>query len=124
GSPFTLDLERKSSQNWAVKAPAEFKLDEAQAEAFVTGLANLKAERFIAPKGGAKPEHRLDVKDGALQIEISVDGEKEPYQLTVGALHANEGYYAQTNKLPGAVFLVAKDRFEKVKSKPAYFKKD
>src|SRR5262249_53982740 len=33
GSPFTLDLERKSSQNWAVKAPAEFKLDEAQAEA-------------------------------------------------------------------------------------------
>ncbi len=124
GSPFPLELERKSSQNWAVKAPADFKLDEAQAEALVTGLANLKAERFVVPKGGPKPEHRLEVKDGALQVEITLEGEKEPYLLTVGALHANEGYYAQTNKLPGAVFLVAKDRFEKVKAKPAYFKKD
>jgi hypothetical protein len=124
GSAFTLDVERKSSQDWAVKAPPGFTLDAAQAEALVASLRNLRAERFLTPKGEAKPEHKLDVKDGALQIEVTVEGEKEPYQLTVGAGHGTDGYHAQTNRLPGAVFVVAKDRFEKAKSKPAYFKKD
>jgi hypothetical protein len=123
GSPFILDLERRTSQDWAVKNP-NFVLNSAQVETFVSGLANLRAERFIGMKSGAKPEYKLDLKDGAMDIVITVEGEKDPIMLSVGGSAGADGYYAKTNKLPDEIFVVAKGAFEKAKSKPAYFKKE
>ncbi len=121
GSPITLDLERRAAQNWAVKAPAGFNLDTNQAEAFLNDLTTLKAIRFVGP---AKPEYRLEVKDGALDIAVTVEGTPEPLTLTVGGPSGTEGFYSRSNKVPGEVFLLPKERFEKVKSRPAYFRRD
>jgi hypothetical protein len=124
GARFTLDLERKGPQDWTAKAPADFHLNKAEAESFLAGhLAGLKAQRFVAFKTGAKPEFKLDPKDALLEIEISVEGEKDPYQLTIGAHSAaDKAYYAKVNKLEGDVFLLPEDRFKKVLEGPAYFK--
>ena len=123
GAPITLDLLRKSATDWQVKAPPDYKLDAAVAESFLAGLNGMKALRFVSPRGGPKPEQKFDLKDGGLQIVLTVDGEKEPITIQVGAKTA-EGWYVMCSKLPQEVFLVPLDRFEKVKSKPAYFKKD
>jgi hypothetical protein len=122
GSSFALDLERKSSQDWAVKAPPDFKVDSRKAESLLQALQNLRAEKFIAHKIEAKPEYKFEPKDGALEIVLTVEGEKDPYTLTVGGLSGSDGYYAKSNKLPDDVFVVRKEPFEQVKSKPAYFK--
>jgi hypothetical protein len=121
GVPFTLDLERKSAQDWLVKAPADFKLNVPQAESLLTSLAQLKAVRFLG-KGVPKPEQKLDLKDGALEIVLTLEGEKAPYTLTIGGPSGQEGYYARSNKLPDEIFIVPKGNFEQVKEKPAYFK--
>jgi len=123
GSPFVLELERRTSQDWAVKNP-NFVLNSAQVETFVSGLSSLRAERFIGVKSGAKPEYKLDLKDGAMDIIITVEGEKDPLMLTVGSPADPDGYYTKTNKLPNEIFVVAKASFDKAKTKPAYFKKE
>jgi hypothetical protein len=121
---FTLELEQKSPKVWTVKTPADFDLDNAQVENFANDLAGLRATRFVVRKGAAKPEHKLSATDRLLQIELTVEGEKAPLSLTVGALDAKEkGYYAQSSTLPGDVFLVAQDLFEKVLSGPKHFSK-
>ncbi len=57
----------------------------------------------------------------ALQIDITLEGEMEPLQLTVGKLDGDKGYFAITNKLKGDILLLRKDIFESIKSAPAYF---
>jgi hypothetical protein len=121
GSPVTLDLERKASQIWIVKGPSDFKLDPAKLESFVAGLTDLKAQRFIGK--GLKPEYKLDVKQGGFEISLTMDGEKEPTTLIVGAA-TGESVYAQSNKLQDEVFTLPKALFEQARTKPAYFKKD
>ena len=77
-------------------------------------------------------ETKLDLKAGALEVHITLDGEKEPLTLTIGALKMADGaskmadgYYAQSNKLAGDIFLLNEDaRIKDAKSKPAYFKKE
>src|SRR5262249_36875291 len=80
GTLFTLDLERKSATEWTVKAPAGFNLDPARAEEFLTSLSFLRAEQFLNPKTGPQPE-KMEAKDGAMTVEITVEGEKEPLTL-------------------------------------------
>ncbi len=122
GQETALDLERKGANNWSVKAPAGYKLSASQAEAFLTNLAVVRAEKFVAYKSGPKPEYKLTTAAGALQVDLTIDGEKEPTTLTIGGPDPEgKHYYAQSNKLPGDVFLVAKDRFEKYKSRPGVF---
>ena len=63
------------------------------------------------------------MKAGTLEVEVNVEKE-EPYKLTVGGLDADKkNYYARSNKLPNQFFLLSKDRFENVKSKPVHFSK-
>ena len=89
---------------------------------FLSGIANLRADKFVVHKTGPKDEHKLAVAAGALEITFTIDGEKDPVTLTVGALDPNgSSYFAQSNKLPGDVFTLPKYRFEKVKAKPGYF---
>lgn len=120
-SPVTLDLERKSNTSWVAKSPANFEVDATQAESFVGSLINLRAERFVGK--GSKPDYKLDTKDGALEIVLTIEGEKEPVTLIIGAPTASDGYYARCSKLPGEIVVLPKGSFDKVKSKPAYFKK-
>jgi hypothetical protein len=120
--PQTLDLERKGANNWSVKAPPAFKLSASQAEALLTSLGVVRAEKVIVYKTGPKPEFKLTPADGALSIDIMVDGEKEPVTLVIGAeAEGGKSYYAQSNKAPGDVFLVPKDRFDKFKANPNAF---
>ena len=78
---------------------------------------------FLPPKGPVKPEYKLDVKDGALEVVLFVDGEKEPIALTIGGPSGTDGFYARSNKVPGDVFVLPKGLFEPAKSRPAYFQK-
>ncbi len=61
------------------------------------------------------------VKNGALEIAITLEGEKEPYTLTVGGPSGSEGYHAKSNKLPGEILVLSKGNFEQVKKMLAYF---
>src|SRR5262249_53331394 len=107
GTEMVLDMERKGTNNWSMKGDNKFKLSAPQAESFLSGLTNVRADKFVVFKSGPKPEHKLTPAEGALRIEITVDGEKEPIMLTIGALDAEgKSYYAQSNKLPGDVFLL------------------
>jgi hypothetical protein len=121
GAPLTLDVEHKSAQEWIVKHPADFKLDVPKLEAFLGTLTHLRAERFLGK--GVKPEYKLDVKQGALEIALTIEGEKQPVELTLGAVTSNS-VYARSNKLPDEVFLLPKALFEQARSKPANFKKE
>lgn len=121
GTPYTLDLERKSAQDWKAKSPQDFKLNLSAAEGLLAELSQLKVVRFLG-KGVPKPEQKLTEQDGALEIVLTVEGEKEPYTLTIGGPSDHEGYYARSNKLVDEIFIVPKGHFEQMKEKPAYFK--
>jgi hypothetical protein len=121
GQETTLDLERKGANNWTVKSPSGYKLSTSQAESFLGLMSLVRADRFVSYKAGPKPEQKLTPATGALQIELTLDAEKEPVVLTIGAESEGQFYFAQTNKLPGDVFLLPKDRFEKFKSRPGVF---
>ena len=124
GQNLTRVMERTGARAWTMKEPPDFALDSNQLEIFVAGLANLRAERFVARAGGPKPEHKLGPQDPTFRIEITVEGEKEPLTLTVGGLDAKEkAYYAESTSLKGAVFLLPQERFEKVLDDPTYFSK-
>ncbi|MCS6849975.1 MAG: DUF4340 domain-containing protein [Gemmataceae bacterium] len=125
GSPFTLELERQPGMPWKVKSPKDFELNNASVDALVTTLSNLKAEKILLPRAPVQPEQKLETKDGALQIEVTLEGEKTPLTLTVGGPDADKNrWYAQSNKLPGDVFLLPKEPFDKMKAKPAHFRKE
>ena len=121
GSQFALDLERKAAQDWPVKSPPDFKLNMSVAEGLLTDLSHLKAVRFLG-KGVPKPEQKLAIPEGALEIVLTIEGEKEPYNLTIGGPSDNEGHYARSNKLVDEIFIVPKGNFEAMKKAPAYFK--
>jgi len=119
GSPFTIEAELKD-MNWTVKSPADFKLDSAKLQGLLGVLSQLKAEKFVTLKTGAKPEQELDLAKGALQIEFRLQGEKETQKLVVGKAEG-ASYFATSSRLQGDVFLVPKGIFEAMRGKPAYF---
>jgi hypothetical protein len=122
GQPQTLDLERKGENNWSVKGNPAYKLSAPQAEAFLSNLALVRAEKFIIYKTGPKPEQKLTPAEGGLLVELTVDGEKEPITLALGAeAESGKSYYATSSKAKGDVFLLPKERFEKYKAKPGTF---
>jgi hypothetical protein len=117
-STITLDLERKSAQEWVAKTPKEFAIDPAKAESFITLLSNLRAEEFTTAGSTPKPE-QFDLKAGTLEIELTLAEEKEPVKLSVGAPDVSARYYyGKSSKLPGQVFMLKKELFEKWKATP------
>ena len=123
--PVTLQLIRRGVNDWTAKEPADYKLDSAKVEEFLSQrLYLIYADKFVTHKGTPTPDQKLDTQAGALSIEITLDGEKEPYTLIVGALEKDgRTYFATSNKAPGAIFLLFKEKFEKVRSGPDYFQK-
>jgi hypothetical protein len=121
----TLELERAAGQGWTVKRPPDFSLDQSQADAFVKSLSDLAAVRFVSRNAEPKPAYQLDAKERAMLIEVTLDGEKAPLTLTVGAQDTKEkGYYAASSTLPRDVFLLPQARFEAMLTQgPKYFSK-
>src|SRR5262249_62389948 len=96
---------------------------QGRAEEFLTSLSCLRAEQFLIPKTGPQPE-KMEAKDGAMTVEITVEGEKEPLTLTLGGEAPDKrNYFARSNKVPNEAFLVAKAPFEKFRQKPVSFAK-
>lgn len=120
--PYVLDIKRaKNGTDWEAVTPKSFKLDAGKLQRFLTELSHLRAIKFVSHKKKPTPDQELDVSQGALRIDITVSGEKEPLQLTVGKLNVGVAYLAVTNKLPGDIFDVRKDVFDGPKGEPVYF---
>jgi hypothetical protein len=113
GEPRTLELERKAGGAWAAKNNAP--LDDGKLEAFLTNIAQPLALDQVA---GPKPEQGLDVKQGALEIEINLL-EGKPVTLTLGGLvnKDTKQIFAATNQSPGDVFTIDGERLLGVKEK-------
>ena len=115
----TLELERKSAKEWTAAKPAGIKINAGRAEDLVKALEHLKAEKFVDAKGA----YDLEVKQGALEIEITLDNKaKEKLTLTIGKAEGGS-FYAASNKQPGTVFLIGKGQdniLENVKKDLAY----
>jgi hypothetical protein len=110
---------------WIIKSGlADFRLDEDKVDALVRMLANLHVERFVSFKGAPKPEFKLGDKEAPLRIEVLMDDGKTKHELTIGAAQERNGYYAQSNSLPGVVFLVPFDRFAPMLGGINYFSKE
>lgn len=123
GQPTTRELERKGPGNWSLKGDDKIKISAGQAESLLNALTMVRAEKFVVHKSGPKDEQKLVVPQGALEIEIRVDGEKDPITLTIGAPDQpdNRHYHAVSNRLSGDVFLIPKGIFEAIKAKPGFF---
>jgi len=121
GSPVTLEFEKKDKTWEVVKGPPKFTLDASKLTKLLDELHDCRAQPFVDFKTGAKPKYKLDAADGALVIEITVDGEEKPITLTVGGPEGDKGYYVMSNKSDGDVFLLPRSIFDGPKSKPLYF---
>lgn len=128
GMPLVLDLERKSATEWSVKDQPDYRVDPMKAESFATSLYLLRTDRFVRNQGGPLPEHKLGDADDTLKIDLTVEGENEPFSLTLGAETKENNvdyYFATSNKAQGAVFLVFRDRFTELrKAGRGYFQKN
>jgi Domain of unknown function (DUF4340) len=124
GTPTTLEFERKDASTWTAKAPKDFNVSSDKVNRLVTGLSSERAVKFLDRKATQKEreDDGLTPEKGALVIEVTVEGEKEPFVLSVGNLEPDKAaYFATANRLGEALFTVSKDVFEKPKEKPAFF---
>ena len=123
-TPLSYTFKRtKGGSGWEVEPKDAIKLQPSRVDELLKNLSDLKAVRFVAHKAKPSADQELDVDKGALLVELTVAGEKEPRKLTltVGKLDGAFGYFAISNQLPGDLFDVRKDLFDKIKEKPAYF---
>jgi hypothetical protein len=118
-----VELERKAGGIWTYLVPPELKVDSGRAQSFVDSIRDLQATSFV-PKDSVKPEvARLDPKDGALLIEITLDGEMKPLQLTIGGLDAeNKHFFARSSQQGDDLFLLPREKFDAVKGDAEYFR--
>jgi hypothetical protein len=127
GKLLTLDLIRKSPTEWSAKDQADYTVDAAKTEAFAASLGLVRADHFIKGKGGPDPNQVLELQADALEIQVVVDGENKPFTLTIGAEEKRNNttyFFATSNREPGAVFLVFKERFTELRAKGRdYFRK-
>lgn len=121
--PWELELER-GIDTWTTKVK-DFPLDPNKAHNIASLLADLKAERYISASSGPKPEHGLDAKDRTLQVELTVQDNKDPITLTVGKQLPNKkGWYASASTRPKAIFVLPADGFQTlIDSGADFFKK-
>jgi hypothetical protein len=121
GAPLTLDLERKGPAEWVAKSGPQ-NIDSGKVESILFQLGQLKAQNFVTPKAGTDPA--LDVNKKALKFEITVEGEKDPLELIIGADDPDhpESLFAKSSSLKDEIFDVQKSMFDPAK-KPGYYRK-
>ncbi len=115
GEPKTLELERKAGGNWS--AHGDLKLNNAKVEQFMTDILRPRSIDHVE-KTGPKADQGLDLKQGALQIEIDAQDAK-PITLTLGGSTSKGSklIFATTNQSPGEVFTIDGERLLPVKEK-------
>src|SRR5260370_18373100 len=128
GKPRTIELEAKGNGQWAVKGEADTAANSVSVNTLLSTLANLKAEKFVAFNVKEVDQaYGLDVNKDGLTITVTVEGQKDPVELTIGKLDADKGYFAvspQAKSDPkskaNGCFLRRTD-FEGALSKPGHF---
>ncbi|VTS04989.1 DUF4340 domain-containing protein [Tuwongella immobilis] len=132
GSVQSREFER-SGDSWTLKGDSGYAIDPKKIDSFLEDLSRPRAEAFLVYGSGAKPEHGLDVKTGALEIELRLDtpdpviltlGKADTYQPQQGNGAPVAVYVGSSNKLPGDVFVILQDRFQSVRQKPKVFAKE
>ena len=122
-NPVTLEFERKDEKDWSVKVPAGKTADVTAIGYFLDPLRDLRADRFVNPTA----DPGLDTNKGALRVELTLEGQKEPLVLTLGKegpdKETQDFYFAKSSTEGDQIFLVRKGSFEKVKPDPKYFLK-
>jgi hypothetical protein len=114
----------KDKEKWTFKTGG-YELDQQKLEDFLFNVIRPKAESFLGKP--PTPEQMLDTSKGALTIELTVDGVKDPVTLTLGADIEKDGKkqtYVISNQQPNQLMLVLQDLFRVVREKPAVFKKE
>ena len=93
-------------------------LDNQKVEEFLVNISKPQSIDQVVEKTGPKPEQGLEVKLGALEVEINVEDGK-PFTLTLGGLVNKDGkqIYVMTNQSPGDVFTLEGERLLAVKEK-------
>ncbi len=121
-------LKRTDMGQWTVEKPMrKLEVDTEKVRKLLDELGRLRAEHFVShskDKATTTEAQGLDLEKGALKVEVAVEVDKdkrENYDLMVGNLDGDKGYFATSSKLPGDVFDVRKDVFEGPKSKASYF---
>jgi hypothetical protein len=128
GKPRTIELESKGNDQWTVKGEADTVANAFNVNSLLKTLSNLKAEKFVAYNVKEVDQaYGLDVNKDGLTITITLDGQKDPIELTIGKLDGDKGYFAMSPqaksdpKSKGDVFYLKKTDFEGPLSKPGYF---
>lgn len=78
--PPTHEYVRKGP-DWSCTAPANVAADPMKVASFLSLIEQLRATKFVGP---AKPEHKLDVASGAVEITLKIEN-GTPIVFTVGA---------------------------------------
>jgi hypothetical protein len=105
----------REKEEWEVKeAPKGFDADPTKVYPLLGVLSNLRLTRFVKPD--PKEDYGLGKQKGGRQdatliFRITVRGRKEPYTLTLGKPQSKEFYYAQSDTLGSAVFLLPASQF-------------
>ncbi|MCE9534631.1 MAG: DUF4340 domain-containing protein [Planctomycetes bacterium] len=116
--PEVLELERKEGSVW--KAKGDRKIDELRVEEFFGNVSRPLTVEQVVEKTGPKPEHALDLKSGALEVEIAA-GAGKPITLSLGGVVDKSGklIYVMSNQSPGDVYILDATRLLPVKENPA-----
>jgi len=118
----TIEFDRKEGGIWSAKDGRRF--DYLLVEAFLLTVANPQTIDQVVEKSGPKPEQGLDLKSGALDIEITI-GKDAPITLKLGGLVDKNGkqIFVTTNQAPGDVFTMDGERLLPFKESPDAFGK-
>ena len=120
GQPQVLEMERQAGGFW--KSKGDVKLDDQKVEEFFTLITRPQSVDQVVEKTGARPEQKLDLKLGALEIEFDM-GDKKPITLMLGAPVDKDSktIFASTNQAPGDVYTLNAEKLLPAKEKPAVF---
>ena len=100
--PPTHEYVRKGNE-WTVSAPAGAVADGAKIAAFLQHVEQPRAVRFLGP---IKPEHKLDVANGAIEVILKQDG-LPAVVLSLGAETDNGlNYICSVSTWPGEAFVI------------------
>jgi hypothetical protein len=93
----------KKGPDWTCTAPPNVAADPVKVASFLTQLELLRVAKFVGP---AKPEHKLDVASGAVEITFKIEN-GTPIVFTVGAAMDDPQHgFATVSTMPGEVVTI------------------
>lgn len=93
----------RKGPDWSCMAPPGIAADAVKVAGFLSLIEQLRITRFVGP---AKPEHKLDVASGAIEITFKVEN-GTPIIVTVGAgMDDPQHAFATISTMPGEVVTI------------------